>query len=159
MLGMKMPGDQAGVFGFVIWPIAGEANGEGLDFGRGSYRHRSDQAGIHPATQQDANRHIGHQLPAHCILEQRFQLIQQRGLVHRAGGLEFWQCPVAPDPRLTLVQVEKKRMGWRQFVDALQNAALPRHIAHRQIAIQGFPVDAPGQGGIGQQAFQFGGKT
>ena len=81
VLGVQMPGDRGGMRGFVV---AGDVETDRIGAHRpgiGRLHQGDDRGGIDAARQEGADRNVGHHAPAHGVLEQRLQLIDQLAVV------------------------------------------------------------------------------
>ncbi len=133
------PGDGCGMGAFIEAALA-ETNREGLDRAVGLARGCcGDEARIDAAAQIDTERHVAPEPQGHRSLEQHVESVQ--GLVEPAlEGLRlFGKAPENVGLRLALLECDAFRGA--ELAEALEDRQRRRHVAERQIGIDGGRID------------------
>ncbi len=101
---------------------------------------------------------VGGHLPFHRIAEQGLELVDQ--LLGRGRGRgRGRQSPVGLAATGIRPQVIDQEVPLRQLPDTAQDAALSRHVAVGEIAIERLGIELSRERGIGQEGLQLGGKV
>ncbi len=96
-------------------------------------RHqRRHRARIHTAAQKNSQRHVAHQMAAHCLLQQFAVRLHVIAFVARRLGARRVQVPILLDLDFA-VFVQFQPMPRLQLADPLIKSFFPREISKRQI--------------------------
>src|SRR5688572_15053246 len=118
MDGPEMLRDEPRMLRLIRGAMPGKTDAEGPYLARSAYGHGGDETRVHPATQQHTHWNVCDELPAHRILQQRFQFIQKSDVISTAavgnGIIQLRQLPIAPRFRITRVELEHHGVSGRQ---------------------------------------------
>src|SRR5579884_1451585 len=99
---------------------------------------RRDDAGVHAAAEERADRHVADRPRADGVVQERAQPPGGRGhVIPRAGIVSHGPVPAERGPAARPLE----RVGRRQLADARKDRAGGRHVAQRDVLLQRLRVD------------------
>src|SRR5687767_3023718 len=97
-----------------------------------------DRAGVDPTGQESSQRHIRYQTQSNCFVEQLAQSVPSLFTRKRRIGTEV-KVPIFFNRDAILR--EGQMMTGRQFVNVFENTLRVRHVAKREVGIEGHHID------------------